>query len=145
MSLELGQFYNRDWMGKPPHMASQDLPIWERFRDKYKNDFVGWYFDAACGTPAEVPPGTEPNLAKMWTRITSKRIDVVGVKTNEYWIIEIRPDAAAGALGTIMTYINCVSVDPPDDRSLVAALVSDRFDPDIVDLAKSFNINLIQV
>ena len=145
MSIELGIFYNRDWMGKPPHMASQDLPIWERFRDKYKNDFVGWYFDAACGTPSEVPPGTPENLAKMWTRITSKRLDVVGVKTNEYWIIEIRPDAAAGALGTIMTYINCVSAEPIDDRNYVAVLVSDRFDPDIVPLAKQFNINLIQV
>lgn len=144
MSIDLGIFYPKDWAGKPPHMASHDLEIWIRYREKHAHEFIGFYFDAACGTPAEVPPGTPENLARDWIRITSKRIDVIGIKTNEIWIIEVRPDASSGALGTILTYFECARKEPPDSRLIVPVIISDRFDPDIIENAKSFGIILIR-
>ncbi|MEK7514561.1 MAG: hypothetical protein AAB587_01955 [Patescibacteria group bacterium] len=145
MPLDLGQRFAFDWLGHPPHMSSQDLPLWERFQEKYGSQFIGFHFDAALGTPAEIPAGTEEKLAKMWTRLTSKRIDAVGVKSNEYWLIEVRPQAAAGALGTILTYRAAWLKDPPDGKPFRSVIVSDIFDPDIIENAKNFGIELIAV
>lgn len=145
MPLDLGQLFMNDWRGRPPHMSSQDLPLWDKFQDKFGKEFIGFHFDAALGTPSEVPAGTDPSMAKMWTRLTSKRIDAVGVKSDSYSIIEVRPEAAAGALGTILTYRAAWFKDPPDNKPTEFIIVSDIFDPDIIGNAKAFNIILIAV
>jgi hypothetical protein len=145
MPVDLGKLYPPDWGGTPPHAASNDLPLWERFQEKYGKDFSGFYFDSSLGTPSFVPEGTEDNLARMWTRITSKRMDVVGVKDDVYWIIELRPQAAAGALGTIMTYLALWKSDPPDDKAVIGVIVTDFPDPDLIPLAASNNIKIVVV
>lgn len=145
MPVDLGKFFPNDWRGRPPHMSSQDLPLWDRFQDKFGSEFLGFHFDAALGTPSEVPAGTEPNMVKMWTRLTSKRIDAVGVKSDSYWLIEVRPEAAAGALGTILTYRAAWLKDPPDNKPITSVIVSNVFDPDIIENAKAFDITLIAV
>ena len=145
MPLELGKLFLNDWRGRPPHMSSQDIPLWDRFQEKHGSTFSGFYFDVALGTPSDVPDGTPENLTKMWVRITSKRIDAVGVKPDEYWIIEARPEAAAGALGTILTYRSLWLKDPPDKLPIRGVIISDVFDPDIIDQAKFHDITLIVV
>lgn len=126
-------------------MSSLDQELWVRFHEKYASQFTGFYYDAAVGTPSEIPPGTDPAMAKMWTRITAKRIDAIGVKPNEYWLIEVRPNAAAGALGTIITYTTAWYNDPPNNLKLTPVIVSDVFDPDIIENAGVFGIQLIKV
>lgn len=145
MPVELGALFPRDYAGRPPHVSSQDLPLWDRFQHRFGSDFIGFYFDASLGTPSEVQPDTPENLKRMWTRLTSKRIDVVGVRLNEIWIIELRPSAAAGALGTIMTYIELWREDPPFEKPAFPVIVTDVPDPDLRRLAKKQNITLIEV
>ena len=145
MKPELGQLYLPSWRGHPPHMSSLDLPLWDRFQDQHGSQFLGFYFDALVGTPSEVPPGTDEKMLKMWTRLTAKRIDAVGVKPAQYWLIEFRPNAAAGALGTIVTYMTAWRKDPPDDLPVQPVIVSDVFDPDIIDNAHVLGIQLIKI
>ena len=145
MPPDLGQLFPNDWRGRPPHMSSQDLPLWDRFQEKYGKEFLGFHFDATTGTPSDMPKDTPDNLARMWTRITSKRMDAVGVKPNEWWIIEMHPNAAAGALGTVLTYRAAWLKDPPDTKFVRTVIVSDIFDPDILDNARELNIELIAV
>lgn len=145
MKPKPGQLYANDWRGRPPHMSSNDLPLWERFQDKYGSEFLGFYFDVLVGTPSDIPAGTPENMSTMWERITAKRVDAVGVKPDTYWLIEFRPNAAAGALGTIITYMTAWRKDPPDDKPIQPVVVSDVFDPDIIDNAKILDIKLIAV
>ena len=145
MPVDLGKLYSNDWAGTPPHAASNDLPLWERFQDQYGKEFSGFYFDCSLGTPAVVPEGTEANLEKMWTRITSKRIDVVGVREDIYWIIELRPQAAAGALGTIITYRELWRSAPPDSKPFIGVIVTDYPDPDLLVMAAQQDIKIVVV
>lgn len=145
MKPELGQLYSIDWKGRPPHMSSQDLPLWERFQDQFGKEFTGFYFDVLVGTPSDVPAGTDEKMRNMWNRLTAKRIDAVGVKPDSYWLIEFRPHAAAGALGTMITYMTAWRKDPPDDKPIQPVIVSDLFDPDIIENANVLGIKLIRV
>lgn len=126
-------------------MSSLDQPLWERFQSLRGAEYQLFYFDASLGTPSEVAPDAPPELAKMWTRITSKRMDVVGRKAGEWWILEMRPNASSGALGTIITYRDLWLSDPPDNDPVIAAIVTDIPDPDLLKLAPKNNILIITV
>lgn len=145
MSVDLGKLYPADWQGTPPHAASNDIPLWDRFQEMFGKEFSGFYFDVSLGTPSDVPAGTEDNLSKMWVRITSKRIDVVGVREDVYWIIELRPQAAAGALGTILTYRELWRGAPPDDKPFIGVIVTDVPDPDLLTMAAANDIKIVVV
>ena len=145
MPVDLGIPYAPDWRGAPPHMSSLDQPLWERFQAAYGSEYISFFFDASLGTPSAVPPGTEANLSKMWSRITSKRMDVVARKAEEWWILEMRPNASSGALGTIITYRDLWLADPPDDKPLKSAIVTDVPDPDLLILARKHDIDIIVV
>lgn len=145
MSVNLGKIYARDWQGTPSHAASNDIPLWERFQDKFGAEFTGFYFDVSLGTPSNIIDAAADPLGKMWTRITSKRIDVVGVKEDTYWIIELRPQAAAGALGTIITYRELWRSAPPDDFAFIGVIVTDVPDPDLVTMAAQQDIKIVVV
>lgn len=126
-------------------MASNDLPLWDRYRLLYASEFIGFYFDSALGTPSSAPVGTEEGLVRMWTRITSKRIDVVGRKLGAWWIIELRPQASSGALGTILTYRDIWLSDPPDSDPVTSVIVTDFPDPDLLILAAKNDIQIVVV
>lgn len=145
MPVELGRLYAPQWKGVPPHMSSQDLALWDRFQEFFAGDFSGFYFDAALGTTA--PPGdtTDENMIKMWQRVTSKRIDAVGVKADSVWVMEFRPNASVGALGSILTYVTLWRDDPPLDTPAVPVIVTDFPDPDLISLAARQGIRIIKV
>lgn len=145
MSIELGTLYPPAWRGQPAHMSSLDTPLWSRFQAKHGSEFTGFYFDAALGTPSTTPPDTPDNLQKMWTRLTSKRMDAVGVKPDEWWILEMRPNASMGALGTIITYTNLWRLEPLDHNPIISVIVTDFPDPDLVKLAPLYGVEIITV
>lgn len=145
MPVDLGPPYMNDWKGRPAHMSSLDQPLWERFQAAHGSEYELFYFDASLGTPSEVAADAPPELAKMWTRITSKRMDVVGRKPGEWWILEMRPNASSGALGTVLTYRELWRSAPPDSDPVRAAIVTDRPDPDLLILAPKNDILIITV
>lgn len=112
-------------------MSAGDWPIWERFKVKYSDQFQGYYYDVALGTPAPVPPDVESGLVQMWERLTVYRIDAVGVRGDEWWIIEVRPDAGPGALGALMTYGTLWDIEAKELPQKRLVLVTDQLRPDI--------------
>ncbi len=145
MPPELGNPYPPRWGGIPPHMAPQDLLLWERARPQLAAQVTSWYFDAAVGqgNPAAGDPADKFNRA--WERLTRKRIDAVGDAGSHWLIIEVRPNAGLGALGAIQTYRSLWERDPPDTRPAVGMIVTDRLEPDTHRTAINAGIQLLQV
>lgn len=145
MSVDLGQFFPFDWQGRPPHISPRDFVLWERFFIQHAKSFLGFHFDVSLGTPGVVPPNTDPSLIKMWERITLKRIDVVGVRSDQWWLMEFRPAAAGASLGAVITYRDLWISNPPDSKSVIAAIVTDIPDPDLIPTAFKNNVRVIVV
>lgn len=140
MPPELGHRYDTNWQGTPPHMAAQDLPLFQRCRDNFRPIVKAWYFDVAVGEGSGPPADPADAIALAYHRLTRKRIDAVGDAANCWLLLELRPNAGLGALGAIQTYRSLWERDPPDSRPAVAWLITDRAEPDTIKTAVNAGI-----
>ncbi len=131
MSVDLGPKFEPSFEGIPPHVSSEDLVLWEEFRRRSAKDYVAFYFDVSLGTGEEISGPVSENVAKAWQRLTRFRADVVGDTGKEWHLIELRPNAGPGAVGSIQTYSTLWSIQPPDGRVVVPIIVTDRCSRDI--------------
>lgn len=145
MPPDLGFRYPPTWSGNPPHMAPQDLPLWQRIREQFIPRVSAWYFDTAVGEGAAPPEESQDTFALAYQRLTRKRIDAVGDAVDVWLLIELRPNAGLGALGAIQTYRSLWERDPPDTRPVEAYLVSNRAEPDTIRTATNAGVRFILV
>lgn len=131
MSVELGPRFDPGFEGIPPHVSSEDLVLWEEFRRRSSKDYVAFYFDVSLGTGEEIPQGISENVGRAWQRLTRFRADVVGDTGTEWHLIELRPNAGPGAVGSVQTYMTLWTIAPPDGRKVVPIIVTDRCSRDI--------------
>lgn len=142
MPVELGPKFRPDWQGIPPHVSSEDLVLWERFRREAPGTYAALYFDVALGEGEEAPPGTPLAVAEAWRRLTRFRADVVGERREGWDIVELRPNAGPGAIGALQVYTTLWGVGPPDGRPVRAILVTDRCVEDVQTVARLAGIDV---
>lgn|SRR5574341_644100 len=131
MSVELGPKFEPTFEGIPPHVSSEDLVLWEEFRRRSAKEYVAFYFDVSLGSGETPGPGVSESVARAWQRLTRFRADVVADRGSEWHMIEFRPNAGPGAVGSLQTYMTLWTMDPPDGRPIRAIIVTDRCANDI--------------
>ena len=145
MPTDLGPPFPPHFRGIPTHMGTRDYAIWQRYHTLHWQSFLRFYFDTAVGNGAIIPEGTPPRMAAGWTRLTQKRIDVIGIRTDAVWVIEVRDSAGTSALGAIMSYLHLLRDDNPFSLPLRGAILTDHSDGDMKGLFKDYGIQLIEV
>lgn len=145
MPTILGQRYQPTWDGLPPHMSPEDYDIWKRYRPQILKDAQVIYYDVGLGGQITVPPGTTPEMARMWFRNTQKRIDVLLDYGIGWVIVELRVDASSSAVGRLIFYRDLWQQDPPDKRPIILRLVTNREDREIRGLTQKLDIDYIVV
>lgn len=143
--IDFGEKYDNSFTGRPPHMSTEDWPIWYRYKTTYGGLYEHYYFDVCLPSSCDCPDSTPPNMKKMWNRVTGKRIDALCYSHNKRTIVECRSHASCGALGSILVYselwkIHCKHTLPCD-----LVIATDTLDPDLVKIAPLFNVQLIKV
>lgn len=141
----LKQAVRPDWGGFPPHMSAGDQALWVNFRDIYARDFKFFYYDVLVGIPSLEMTQVEPELQGMVNQITRMRVDAVGEKENEWWIIEFRPNASLGAIGSVLGYKTLWEEDPPDERPVKPVIVTDYHNENVKRVCEILKIELILV
>lgn len=91
-------------LAKYPHMKPYDVEVWERFMELNPNMFDGVDYDVCVGEGADFLPTGEDTPDGRENRLYQKKIDVVGYKNGDVWLIEVKPEGNASALGQILTY-----------------------------------------
>ena len=136
----LGEPLPPDWAGHPPQMSANDMNLWVRFRESYAQEFKNFYFDCHVGDPVLEAPDLEEEMQRVVEAVSRRRIDVVGEKENEWWLIELRQNAGPGAIGSILTYKTLWEEDPPDKRLVTPIIVTDYTDKNLVRVCSKLNI-----
>lgn len=131
MPTDLGTTYDASFNGRPEHIAPLDLDIWIRYWPTLRPHISNIYFDVGVGPGVPIPTGTPPNFAKMITRLSQKRIDVLAVISNEIWIIELRRAASPNAIGRVLSYRELYLLDPKLGTNLRLAIVTDERDSEM--------------
>lgn len=130
---------------KYPHMKPRDIAIWERHLEKYPDAYDGVLYDLNVGEGAKIPKETPENVAKSYTVLTQRKIDVVGYKAGRVDIIEVKPEASASTIGQVLGYIELYKnyVDPESDPTPV--IVTDTLMPDMPLLCARQGVRLVIV
>lgn len=96
--------YDPEKLRKYPHLLPADVALWERWLDKHGDFFAAVEYDVHVG--GEVVRWSEwsDKFYAMATTLEAKRIDVVGHKPGEIWIVEVKPEAGVSAIGQLVSY-----------------------------------------
>jgi len=145
MPTILGRPYNTGWRGSPPHMLREDVPIWQRFLDKYGDFYPAVYYDVAVGGPDLSEEELKDPLKRMWLYNNSKRIDAVIKLPDEVMIIEVSTTPGLRAIGQLLTYVVLWQRDDPWQLIEKPYLICEHMDKDLITSASMYGISVIVV
>lgn len=142
MPTDLGRPYSLDWRGDPPHMLTQDVPVWYRFLEKWGSGFLNLYYDCLLGGPYLSPEEKKDPMKWMWRVNLAKRADAIAELDNELWIIEVAPDPGLRIIGQLQTYRVLWLRDPKINKIEKMILVSETPNEDLFDAASMLGISI---
>jgi len=98
------EVYDPKKLRKYPHLLPADVAIWERWLERYGDFFVAVEYDVHVGGAVQRLPGWSDKFTKEASVLEAKRIDVVGHKPGEIWIVEVKKDPGTAAIGQLVSY-----------------------------------------
>lgn len=96
--------YTYEKMSEYPHMLKRDAEIWHRFIEQNPGKFLHCIYDLHVGDGAPIEDDTPPRDAYAWKRVTQWRADVAAWDGNALYMIEVKPNAKASAIGQALGY-----------------------------------------
>jgi hypothetical protein len=145
MPTILGNQYEIDWRGRPPHMLDPDVPVWYRFLDLYGSMLKALYYDCLLGGPFLTPDQESDPFQRMWRFNTSKRADAIGETAAEVLIIEVANYPGLRAVGQLQVYQTLWIEDPRIIKPERLVLVAERIDNDLGAACGKFGIQVYLV
>ncbi len=127
--LGRGQRFPPEWRGRYPHMREVELPLWNRFLDLYGKLFEGFEYDVRVGPASGAAAGFDAQTQAVFHDLSRVRIDAVGYRVGEVWLLEVMPYAGMSALGKLLSYAELFFVDRAPVEPIRLGVVTDRFSP----------------
>jgi hypothetical protein len=121
-------------------MLPPDARIWDAFVYLHANVFDNVQYDYHVGEGVARQPGWDDSLYKMAKIITQRRIDVIGWKNQQPWLIEVKQSPGVSAVGQLISYKELYLRDNPAHINVQLYLVCDRLDQDIAYVLNQRNI-----
>lgn len=126
-------------------MLEADVPLWHLFLDRFSEWFERFYYNVKVGgaDPTKVPGA--PVFAKQWYDVTAKRIDAIGERKNDIWIIEVASSPFLRAVGQCLSYKLLWEQDPQIRKAARMVLVSYGLDVDLKYVLKHYGVEVIEI
>lgn len=116
---------------KYPHMAPNDVPIWEAFLTQHANLLTRVAYDVRIGQGVEIPAGTPENISKMAKDLSQLRIDALNITPSEIWIIEIKFDPSVSLVGQLVSYAQLFPETYPDTPPIKQVAIVNKISRDL--------------
>jgi hypothetical protein len=78
--------------------------LWTKFLEEHGNEYYNYKYDIHLKKPIKIPEGMPKEYAADAIHLSSLRIDATMETKNEIYVVEIRPDATASAIGNLILY-----------------------------------------
>lgn len=135
----------RDYQGAFANMAKRDEEVWRRFLMAHADRFLGFSYNIAMGGTRYALPDADEDDVRAWQYKTALKIDVCAITADEVWVIEVKPEAQAGALGAVIAYTLVAERERLFDRPTHPAIVCAYVQPDIQWCCDRLNVSVIVV
>jgi len=116
---------------KYPHLVASDILIWDVWIRLYGHHFEGFSYDIHVGEGLAPDKRAPYPIQQMWTTLTQKRIDVVGFRPTELWLIEVKDRATVATLGQILSYLHLFNIQYRPVRLTRPVIIAGSIEPDI--------------
>lgn len=127
------------------HMASGDVPLWERFMKLYPDLYAEVAYDVPVGSVPGHAQGSVVAGGADMGRLYQRRIDAVGFAGDEIDIIEVKPRATMSAIGQVVGYKHLYMRDEAWKKEPKAVIVTDAADADMVAVAAAQGVTIVVV
>ena len=127
-------------LSKYPHLAGSDIPTWDAWIRMYGHNFLGFDYDIHIGHGLKPNPGTPSSYAADWTILTQKRLDVLGYRPGEIWLIEVKHRPMTASIGQVLSYDILYKADFKPKVPIVLCMIAGIIEPDIETVLRHFNI-----
>lgn len=129
-------------VGYYPHLSPADVSLWERFVRQNPNRFLRVWYDFRVGEEEEVAEGTLPRVRQGWWDLTYWRIDVIVEDYEKFYVIEVKPNANAKAIGQAECYAALFEEDEEPQKPVVAVVLTDNPSATLLRIAKSRGVEI---
>ncbi|MBS3920017.1 MAG: hypothetical protein KG012_14155 [Deltaproteobacteria bacterium] len=145
MPTDLGRPYEITWRGEPQQMLPPDIPLWHLFLDRFASNFERFYYNVRVGGPDLTNVVADEAMKKMWYASTAKRIDAIGEKKSELWIIEVASSPYLRAVGQCLSYKFLWEEDPKIDKPAKMVLLCPYIDSDLQRILEHYQVEVITI
>lgn len=118
-----------EWRGRYAHMRDVEVPLWNRFLDLYGVGFEAFEYDVRVGPASAAAAGFDVQTQAVFADLTRLRIDAVGYRRGEVWLLEVMPYAGPSAVGKLVGYGVLYAQDRQPAEPVRLGVVTDRFTP----------------
>ena len=84
-------------------------------------------------------------MAKSWYASTAKRIDAIGEKKEEIWIIEVASSPYLRAVGQMVSYRFLWNLDPKIKKPVKDVLLCYHLDSDLEKILKHYGVKVLTI
>lgn len=116
---------------KYPHLVGSDIPTWDTWIRAHGQLFSGYDYDVHVGAGLEPDRDQPYPLQTMWIGLTQKRIDVVGYRPGEIWLIEVKDRPTTAAVGQALSYQILYQADYNPIHPPIPCIIAGSIEPDI--------------
>ena len=134
--------YAASWRGRYPHMREVDMPIWNRFLDRYGDQFDSFEYDVRVGPASGAAAGFDPQTVAVFEALTRLRIDAVGHRSGGVWLFEVSPHAGISKVGQCIGYRQHYVRDRKPATRPRMGIVTDGFHPAVGEVFKAQGIEV---
>ena len=145
MPTDLGDSFEITWRGDPQQMLPPDVPLWNLFLDRYASNFQRFFYNVRVGGPDMTGIEADEGMKRMWYASTAKRIDALGEKKDELWIIEVAASPYLRAVGQCLSYEFLWNLDPKIDKPVKTILLCYYIDSDIEKVLKHYGVTVLKI
>lgn len=134
--------YTYEPLPKYPHMRPADVLIWEEYIRKNPKDFINCWYDVRIGDPEIPKVDVEDSMRRDWWDLTRWQIDVLAEDEKAFYVIEVKPNANAKALGQALAYAALWQEKRRPPKLVIPAVLTDIINPITAKTASFMQVEL---
>lgn len=128
-----------------PHMKPRDVALWEQFIHDYPDAYDQVAYDVYVGEIPDFVQQQAQDIGGDIHKLYQWEVDVLGQKNGRVDVIEIKPDAGAGAIGQVLCYDVLLEDILPEDVQTQCVIITDRMRPNMPRIAARHRVRIVVI
>lgn len=126
---QLGEPFQPTWRGRPPAMLDADVPVWHAFLDRRGQEFTRFFYNVRITSEDLERRFPDPADRAIAIALLPKRIDAIGERGGDIWLIEVAETPGLRSLGQLLTYRTLWAREHPDQTGRLRMVLLARTCP----------------